>query len=334
MQLDISYAGRVWLAPMAGYTDVSFRAIARSFGWKGLCFTEMLNPQSILMFFKKAHKKQKGKVAALLESSQADTPIAYQLYGNKPQEILDAALLLGEKYNAKWIDINMGCPQRKISARGAGAGLLLNPKLALEMVSLLKEKTNFFISAKLRIGWDENDRSGLKLACELAKIGVSAIIIHARTKEQGYSGKANLNLIKEAVEKLPTNVFIVGNGDIVSVATGLTMLEKTGCNAVMIGRAALKEPWLLRDLELTLLGKEPPAPPSKKERIAIMLKHFDDFIRRFEEDKAHRIFRRWIPCYAKTVGYDKHTMLKLLNATSTKELKSQLLELQEKLLNS
>jgi nifR3 family TIM-barrel protein len=329
MQNDVIQAGKVWLAPMAGYSDVSFRAMARSFGWSGLCFTEMLNTASVLMFFRRATKKN-NKLKALLEVSEADAPIAYQLYGNAPQEMLEAALLLGEKYGARWIDINMGCPQRKISNRGAGAGLLLNHKLAVSMVALLKEKTNFIISVKLRSGWKENDKSGLQLARELATIGVSAITIHSRTRAQRYSGKADWDIIKEAVEMMQ-NVLVVGNGDIVSVPTALEMLKKTGCGAVMIGRAALKEPWLLRDLELAIRGNPLPSSPSKYERTTLMIKHFDTFIKRFGEAKAHLLFRRWIPHYAKSLECGKEIMIRWLSLDSSIKLLNQLLLLRDEL---
>ncbi len=310
---NIILPSRALLAPMCGYTDADFRLIARSFGWHGLACSEMVDPKSVLLG--KGRKRD-----AILQSDPGDSPLCWQLYGLDSGLMTRAAQWLIECRGARMIDINMGCPQRKISGRGAGAGLLRDPRAALRLAADLAKALPVPVTVKMRLGPD-SDNSGVaaSLAGDLEQAGVAAITLHARTLEQRYSGSADWSAIGETVQRV-SGIPIIGNGDITSTQTARSMMEQTGCAAVMIGRAALKRPWLLRDIDCALNSRTVPPAPSRSELADGMTRHLEAMIRRHGPRTGALLFRRWIPQYAAARNMERAKMIELLKLSEARAL--------------
>ena len=314
---NVHLANPVLLAPMAGYTDLAFRLSVRELGAPGLACTEMLNPKSYLVGNNK-------KVANLLASSPEDTPLAHQIYGHEPEVMAEGAQWLQE-HGAKLIDINMGCPQKKIARRGSGAGLLRDLPNAIAVARRTVESVRIPVTAKIRLGWDAND-AAVPLAKELVQAGVAAITVHARTAKQGFSGLADRDAVRQIVEAIP-EIPIIGNGDITSTADAVAMRTQTGCAAVMIGRYALKCPWIVRDAALAFTGQAPIGPPSHTEHIAFMQKHLDRITTQYGEGPGGVLFRRWIPQYARSLPIHRDEMIRILRLDCLKTLKESIARL-------
>ena len=251
----------VFLAPMAGYTDLPFRQIVRSFGGLGLAFTEMLNPISIL-------RGREKKVKYLVATSPDDQPLGWQIYGKDPGQLVEAARWLADR-GVPLIDVNMGCPQKKISGKGAGAGLLRKPDLAVEIARRVVEAVKVPVTVKIRLGWD-NAQTAVDLAKEFEKLGVAAITVHGRTRIQKFEGKSDweaIGNVRAAVGKVP----VIANGDIVSVESAREVFRITGCAGIMLGRQPIKEPWIIRDIARDLNGEPPLPPPDPHQRFELMM---------------------------------------------------------------
>ena len=307
----------VLLAPMAGYTDLPFRLCVRELGGLGLAFTEMLNPASLL------HAKRSRTRDNLLATSPDDRPLGYQIYGLDPEIMARGAKWLVER-GAPLIDINMGCPQRKISGRGAGAGLLRTPEKAVEIARRVVEAAGVPVTVKLRLGW-ENSENAAALARELEQAGVAAVTVHGRTREQGFSGKSDLDGIRRVSESVQT-VPVIANGDVISVETAHEVLERTGCAGLMLGRQALKEPWVIRDIARDLGGQPPLPPPGPRERLDFMLKHFERMARLYGEEDAVFLFRKWTPQYLKGRAVPRPTLAAIQKIEDAGELRERLAE--------
>jgi tRNA-dihydrouridine synthase B len=291
----------VLLAPMAGYTDLPFRLTIRSLGGLGLAFTEMLNPTSLL------HGRSKAR-EHLLATCPEDRPLGYQIYDKDPELLARAAQWLVER-GAPLIDLNMGCPQKKISRRGAGAGMLKTPARAVEAARRVVESVPVPVTVKMRLGWD-NANVAVELAREMEKVGVAAVTVHGRTRMQGFSGKADLDAIRcvvEAVERIP----VIANGDIVSPAAAREVFAKTGCAGIMLGREPLKNPWVIRDIARDLRGEPPLPPPSREERLAFLLRHFEMTAAEYNEAVAVVLFRKWVPQRLKGLSVPRPVLAEL-----------------------
>lgn len=302
------------MAPMAGYTDLSFRQTLRTVaGDPFLICSEMVEPNSIL---KGGGKKRQ----ILLASEKSDKPLAWQLYGSDPDLMAEAAQWLVSERNADFLDINLGCPKRKIAKRGAGAGLLLTPEKALEIVRQTVSAVKIPVTAKLRLGWDAQDEAALSLAPELEATGLAALTVHGRTALQGYSGTADRRAIAKivsAVRDLP----VIANGDITSAESAVAMSAETGCSGVMIGRAALHNPWLIRECLSALTGRALPPAPTKEEQECFLRRHFAALTELHGEALAVILFRRWIPQYAKTFKIPRPEMVALLQTRNPEDLR-------------
>lgn len=236
------------LAPLAGYTDLPFRRLCREFG-AGLVVSEMISCHGLIY--------EQAKTLAMLASSPKERPIAFQLFGADPLIMGRAAAMLST-FQPDLIDINMGCPVKKVTKRGAGAALMQEPKLAAEIIRSVIKNSTVPVTIKTRIGVDSRHISAVSFARMAEDVGVAAITVHGRTWAQGFTGTADWEVIarvKEAV-CLP----VIGNGDILSQPQGLAMMRESGCDGVMIGRAALGNPWVFApegkpaDLSLLLAG--------------------------------------------------------------------------------
>ena len=257
----LNLENNVILAPMAGVTDKAFRLITKPFG-PALMYTEMVSGKGLL------YKNKKTEV--LLEVLDSEKPTAAQIFGHEPEvmsEIAERSL----EFGADMIDINMGCPAPKIVNNGDGSALIKNPELAGKIISAVRKSVNCPMSVKFRMGWDDDSINAVEFAKTAENSGADAITIHGRTREQFYSGKANLEIIKKVKEavKIP----VIGNGDIHDGKSAKYMLDYTGCDGIMIGRAAQGNPWLFSSVLHYLKTGDELAPPTLEERSEIAEKH-------------------------------------------------------------
>ncbi|MBN1209647.1 MAG: tRNA dihydrouridine synthase DusB [Myxococcaceae bacterium] len=270
------------LAPMAGVSEEPFRVIAFRLG-AALCPTELVSSQGLM-------RANQRTLKYLRFDPEVERPYSLQIFGGEPEAMARAAVI-GKQYGAQIIDINMGCPVKKVTKNGAGSALLCEPARAAELVRRIHAATGLPVTCKIRSGWDEHNRNYLQVAGELFGAGCAALAIHPRTQAQGYSGKADWDVIADLKRHFPDRP-IIGNGDVKTPADARRMRESTGCDFVMIGRAALGNPWIFRELA----GGEPPTP---EERCEGVLAHFRAHVA-FVGDAlgAVRSFRRHMAWYA------------------------------------
>lgn len=273
---------RFILAPMAGVSEQPFRVLAFRMG-AALCPTELVSAQGLM-------RANARTVKYLRHDPEVERPYSLQIFGGEP-EVMAAAARIGQQWGAEIIDINMGCPVKKVTRNGAGSALLCDPPRAAAIVRSIREATGLPVTAKIRSGWDASRRNYLEMANALAEAGCSALAVHPRTRAQGYAGRADWSVIadlKREVASMP----IVGNGDVKTPEDARRMLETTGCDFVMIGRGALGNPWIFRELA----GGPAPDPD---ERCQVVLAHFQEHVRFVgEELAAVRSFRKHLAWYA------------------------------------
>jgi len=232
-----------------------------------------------------------------LLARDAEEPLAVQLFGSVPAEVAEAAAIVAEKVKPLAIDINMGCPTPKIVKGGDGAALLLNPKLAGEIVRRTVDAIKIPVTVKTRKAWDASSPDCLELVREVEAAGAAAVAIHGRTRDQFYAGRADWGIIRAVKEAV--SVPVIGNGDVTSAAEAKRMFAVTGCDAVMVGRAAIGNPWLYRDITRSLAGLAPLAPPSLAERLAVARRHLGMVIERKGEYRGIREMRLQLAWYLK-----------------------------------
>ena len=229
--------GDAILSPMDGYSDQPFRSLCREMG-SAMSYTEFVKVEDIL--------DRRDYVAEKLSFREEERPLVIQVYGDDPQKILEGALVAQER-RPDIIDVNMGCPAKTISARGAGVGLMRTPDKIDEIFKLLSRNLDVPVTGKMRLGWDEDNRNYLEVARIVQDNGGRLLAVHGRTKAQGYGGEADWNAIAEVVDAL--EIPVIGNGDVNTAADVEKMKRHTGCAAVMIGRAAMSNPWIFMGLE-------------------------------------------------------------------------------------
>lgn len=250
-------------APMAGITDKAFRILAKEAGC-GLVCTEMVSDQALLY--------GNVKTGAILNIIGEARPVSIQIFGSDPAYMAGAAEIV-ESCGASLIDINMGCPTPKIVRNGEGSALMKDPKKAAEIVKAVVDKVRVPVTVKMRKGWDEKSVNAVELARAVVDAGASAITVHGRTRSQFYSGKADWGVI--AAVKKAVKVPVIGNGDIWSPADAPAMMNETGCDAIMIGRAALGNPWIFsRTVKFLKCGELLPEPKAE-EKVAMALRHLE-----------------------------------------------------------
>jgi tRNA-dihydrouridine synthase B len=289
---SLKLQSNLFLSPLAGYTNLPFRLTLRKIGGLGLVTTDLVNARSLLEKNPKAFK--------LIESSPAEKPMAVQLFGSVPEEMRDAALYL-ESLGVDSVDINMGCPVRKVCRVGGGSAMMTELEKTAGLVRGMVEAVKIPVTAKMRLGWDDENLTAPDLARALEDAGVAAIFIHGRTREQGFSGTINLAGIRavvQAVRQIP----VIGNGDVTTPQAAKKMFEDTGCSGVSIGRGAFYNPWIFQHtLEYLETGVLPPE-PAFNERVRVMKQHLDLMIEVFGEELGCRMFRKVAPWYAKRFG--------------------------------
>lgn len=256
---------RYFLAPLAGYTNLALRQTVRELGGLGLATTDLVNARALL--------KASQKTLELIATCPEDRPTAVQIYGPEPQFLREAAQWL-VAHGYEFIDINMGCPVNKVVKGGGGSAMMCDTTgRTVDLVRAVVESVTVPVTVKMRLGWDEHSLTAPFFAREFEQAGVAAITIHGRTRAQGFSGTVDLDGIRrvvEAVERIP----VVGNGDIRTLADAARMFQVTGCAAIALGRGALSNPWIFRQLHDWETTGAPGDPPTYFDRLTYMETHF------------------------------------------------------------
>ncbi|MBL8799377.1 MAG: tRNA dihydrouridine synthase DusB [Planctomycetia bacterium] len=308
---NVEVPTRFSLAPLAGYTTLAFRLAVREIGGLGLATTDLVSARAMVRHFNR-------KTLELIQSCPEDRPLAVQIYGNDGPEMADAARFLQER-GIPVVDINMGCPVRKVCQNGGGSAMMCDPAATIKLVRTVVEAVRIPITVKMRLGWDDSDWTAPFFAREFEQAGVAAVTIHGRTREQGFGGKVKLDGIRavvEAVERIP----VIGNGDVRSRADALHMMEYTGCQAVAIGRGALLNPWIFSQLQQFLASGETPRPATYEQRLGFMDRHLHGLVQFRGERFGCLSFRKVANWYCKTIRPGHEYQQRLVRLESTAEL--------------
>jgi nifR3 family TIM-barrel protein len=272
---NISIKNKALLAPMAGISNPTYFRICEEFGL-GYAVTELISSEAIVRDNKKTFDMLNG-------IDKLDIPFGIQIFGSNPEVMGKAASVLEERYKPSFIDINMGCPVPKVVKSGAGSYLMRDKKLVFDIVSSVVRSVSIPVTVKIRSGWDSNSINAKEIAIECEKAGASAIAVHARTRSQGYSGEADWKVIKEV--KKSVSVPVIGNGDVKSLFDAERMISETGCDAVMIGRAALGNPWIIEECNEYLNSGNILSKPTFIDKVNMIKKHYE-LLKEFNGEKS------------------------------------------------
>ena len=308
---NVELENNILLAPMAGITDLPFRLICKEFG-PGLVCTEMVSSKGLFY--------QDQKTEQILDTTNEKRPIAMQIFGNDVEAMKYAAKYVSQK--ADIIDINMGCPAPKVVRNGDGSKLLLNLDLAEEIVKEVVESATVPVTVKIRKGWDNEHIVAVEAAKRIERAGASAITIHGRTRSEYYAGIADWDIIKQV--KQAVNIPVIGNGDIKSPEDAKKIFEQTNVDGIMVGRAALGNPWIFRDIIDYLSGK-PIKPVSNEEKLKTILQHIKLAVKQKGETIAIKEMRKHISSYIKNLK-EASKLRERVNQIETKDLLVQCLK--------
>lgn len=283
----VTIPGRIGLAPMAGFSDVSYRLLAKEMGASFVC-TEMVSAMGIK--YNNEHTKE------LLYMEEVEQPVSMQIFGSDSEAVAIGAKVV-EAAGAPIVDINMGCPVKKVVSSGDGSALMKTPELAMKVAESAVKAVQIPVTVKLRLGWDDTSINVVDMAQRMESVGVAAVAVHGRTREQMYSGKANWDYIKAVKSAL--TIPVIGNGDVNSPESAKALLEYTGCDAMLIGRAAQGNPWLFQQIKEYLETGHYRPHPTGVERIAMLLRHYDLLCHYKGVDLATREIRTHASFYIK-----------------------------------
>ena len=309
----------LFLAPMEDITDPSFRNICKING-ADFMYTEFISSDGLIRDGEKSVRK--------LDIYDFERPIGIQLYGHLIDAMVEAALI-AEEAKPELIDINFGCPVRKIANRGAGAGMLQNIPLMIEMTSAIVKAVKLPVTVKTRLGWDDESKTIVTVAEQLQDKGISAITIHGRTRAQLYKGTADWTLIGEVKNNPRIKIPVIGNGDIDSPVKAREMFDRYGVDGIMIGRATVGRPWIFRDIRHYLETGELLPEPTVSEKTDLALLHLEKSLEYKEGKRAIYEMRRHLSNYFKGLPHFRETRLKLLTTLEVEEIKSILAEIKE-----
>ncbi len=298
----LALASRYLLSPLAGYTNLPFRLAVRELGGLGLATTDLVNARALL--------RASAKTLELIQTCPEDRPVAVQIYGAAPAEMAEAARWL-QAWGASSIDINMGCPVHKVVRGGGGSALMCSTGSATDLVRTVVEALQVPVTVKMRLGWDETTLTAPTLARRFEEAGVAAVIIHGRTRAQGFSGGVNLDGIRavvEAVDRIP----VIGNGDVRTIADAERMLRVTGCAGVSIGRGALLNPWIFAQLVHWERTGAPGESPSYVQRLDFMARHYHLLLDQRGERFASLTFRKVANWYCRVLRPGREVQQRLM----------------------
>jgi len=296
------------LAPMAGITDLPYRLLCRRFGCE-LAFVELINCRSV------SYKSRKTK--SMLSTVKGDRPLGVQILGCEEQYILKSLEVLNS-YDFDILDFNAACPAKKVVRRGEGAGLLRDPKKFEKIIKLVIKNAHLPVTVKIRIGWDKDSVNAPKIAAIAQDCGVSAVFVHGRTKEQGYSGLVNYDVLAKVRKVL--HLPLIASGDIFSGELAAKMIKVTGCAGLAIARGSLGNPWIFAQIKEYLKNGKTPTCPSKEEIIKVMLEHLDASIAFYGERNGVVIFRKFFSWYTKGFRRVRHLREKSSRAKTRQEM--------------
>ncbi len=289
-KLDLG--SNLFLSPLAGYTNLPFRLVIREVGGVDLCTTDLVNARSLL--------EKNPKALKLIESNERDRPLAVQLFGSVAGEMRDAAQYL-ESIGVASVDINMGCPVRKVCRVGGGSAMMTEHEKTAALVKGMVDAVKIPVTAKMRLGWDDENLTAPELARVLEGVGVAAIFVHGRTRAQGFSGAVNLAGIRAVAQAVKT-IPVIGNGDVTTPQAAKKMFDETGCAGVSVGRGAFYNPWVFSQTQHFLSTGELLPEPAFEERVRVMRRHLDLMAEVFGEAHGCTMFRKVAPWYAKRFG--------------------------------
>ena len=310
VQLD----NEVFLSPMAGVTDLPFRTICKEKGC-GMLYTEMINAKALCYDDENTKK--------MLNLEDDGHPVAVQIFGSDPEYMGKAASIMNQ-YTNDILDINMGCPAPKVIKNGDGSALMRNPKLAAEVLTAVVKNSEKPVTLKIRKGWDDNSVNAVEIAKIAEECGISALAIHGRTREQFYSGKADWDIIAEIKQSI--NIPVIGNGDVFDVQDAVNMLEKTKCDAIMIGRGSQGNPWIFNRINHYMKTGEILPEPTLEEKISTAIKHMNLAVAEHGEYVAVREMRKHIGWYLKGLKNSAKYRDQINKITDYKEVISMLEE--------
>ena len=314
---NVELKNKVFLSPMAGVTDLPFRLICKEQNC-GMLYTEMINGKALCYDDENTKK--------MLKIEDEEHPVAVQIFGSDP-EFMGRAAEIMNAYPNEILDINMGCPAPKVVKNGDGSALMRNPKLAEEVLKSVVKNSTKPVTLKIRKGWDDNSVNAVEIAKIAEASGISALAIHGRTREQYYSGKADWDIITEI--KNAINIPVIGNGDVFTVEDARNMLDKTGCDAIMIGRAAQGNPWIFKRINHYMETGEILPEPTLEEKINTAVKHLNLAVREHGEYVAVREMRKHIAWYLKGLKGSAKVRDEINKITSYEEVVSRLNEYME-----
>lgn len=310
----------LFLAPMEDITDPSFRYVCKMFG-ADFMYTEFISSDGLIRDGKSSVKK--------LELFDYERPIGIQLYGHIVESMVDAAIMACGS-NPDLLDLNFGCPVRKIATRGAGAGMLQNIPLMIEMTSAIVRAVNVPVTVKTRLGWDDNTRIIVEVAERLQDAGIAGITIHGRTRAQMYRGEADWTLIGEVKNNPRMKIPVIGNGDVNGPEKAKEMFDRYGVDGIMIGRATFGRPWIFREIRHFLDTGEVLPELSVDEKATLALLHLDKSLEHKEGKSAILEMRRHFSNYFKGLPGFRDTRLRLLTSLDVDEIKAIIEEIREK----
>ena len=318
---NIHFENDVFLAPMAGITDIAFRGLCKELGC-GLVYTEMVSAKGLYY--------GSSNTESLMKISNLEKPIAIQIFGNDPKIMASACEIFNAREDICMVDVNMGCPVHKIVKNGEGSALMKTPKLAAEIIREMKKVSIKPVTVKFRKRFDESSVNAVEFAKYMEDAGIDAMAIHGRTREQMYEGTADWDIIR-AVKEI-VKVPVIGNGDVFSVESAIHLKRITNCDAIMVARGAMGNPWIFREIMQAVKGEDV-IYPTPEEKIDMCVRHLDLAVKYHGEIKAVREMRKHTAWYIK--GFNNCTEIK--NEINTKknydEVKQLLLDYKEYLNN-
>jgi nifR3 family TIM-barrel protein len=309
-------SSNLFLSPLAGYTNLPFRLTVRELGGLGWATTDLVNARSLL--------ERNPTALKLVATCPDDRPMAIQLFGSVPEEMRDAALACEER-GAQSVDINMGCPVRKVVQIGGGSAMMTELAKTAALVRGMVEAVKIPVTAKMRLGWDDENLTAPDLARVLEDNGIAALFVHGRTRAQGFGGAVNLAGIRAVAAAVKT-VPVIGNGDITTPEAARRMIAETGCAGVSIGRGAFYDPWIFRRTDHYLRTGELGPEPDFAERVRVLRRHFERYCEFYGEAHGARLFRKVAPWYAKRFGPAKPFKRRIITITSRADFEAALAE--------